>query len=80
MMTGLEELFKNCDQQKLKEALSRAKMLSENPQVQQAMSRVDKQEILEMLRTLGEQDKQKLMQSFFQTNHRELIHLISKLK
>lgn len=79
-MAGMEDFFKGYDQNVVQEALKRAKILSENPKVQEAMARVDKKEIAEMLRNLTEADKNKLMRSVFDPKNRELMDLIQKLK
>lgn len=79
-MAGMEDFFKGYDQNVVQEALKRAKILSENPKVQEAMARVDKKEIAEMLRNLTEADKNKLMRSVFDPKNRELVDLIQKLK
>lgn len=79
-MAQIEDFFKGYDQSRVQEAMKRAKMLSENPQVQAAFSRVDKKEITEMLRNLTEADKNKLMRTFLNSQNRELMDLIQKLK
>lgn len=79
-MAKIEDLFKGYDQQKVQEAMRKAKMLSEHPQVQEAFSRVDKKEITEMLRNLNEADKNKLMRMFLDSKNRELLNVIQKLK
>ncbi len=79
-MAQIEDFFKGCDQSQVQEAMRRAKILSENPQVQEAFSRVDKKEIIEMLRNLTEVDKNKLMRTFLDSKNRELMDLIRKLK
>ena len=79
-MAKIEDFFKGYDQTQVQEAMRKAKMLSENPQVQEAFSRVDKKEITEMLRNLTEVDKNKLMRMFLDSNNREFLNVIQKLK
>lgn len=79
-MAGLEDLFKGYDKSRVEQAMKRAKILSEHPQVQEAFSRVDKEEIAGMLRNLTAADKNQLMNTFMKAQNRELVELLKKLK
>ncbi|MBO5407817.1 MAG: hypothetical protein J6A61_00200 [Clostridia bacterium] len=79
-MAELSELFRGYDEKRLEAAMNRAKLLSENPQVQEAFSRVDREEIVRMLRNFNDMDKNKLMKTFLKSNNQELIRIISNLK
>ena len=80
IVAELSELFRGYDEKRLEAAIKRAKLLSENPQVQEAFSRVDREEIVRMLRDFNDMDKNKLMKTFLKSNHQELIRIISNLK
>lgn len=79
-MAGLEDLFKGYNRSQVEQAMKRAKMLSENPQVQQAFARVDQEDIINMLRNLSSTDKNELMKTFLKSENRELVELLKKLK
>lgn len=79
-MTGWEELFRGMDQRKVKSAMARAKALSENPTVQQAFARMDQEELTNMIRSLSNQDKNKLMQSLFQQKNKDFLKIIEQMK
>lgn len=79
-MAGLEDFFKGYDKARVENAMNRAKLLAEHPKVQEALSRVDKKEITQMLRTLSEEDKNRLMKSFLEMEGREFSELLKKMK
>lgn len=79
-MAGLEDLFKGYDKARVEQAMQRAKALSEHPQVQEAFSRVDKEDITKMLRSMTAADKNQLMNTFMKGQSRELVELLKKLK
>ncbi|MBP3447547.1 MAG: hypothetical protein J6K51_00820 [Clostridia bacterium] len=79
-MAGLEDFFKGYNRSQVEQAMKRAKMLSENPQVQQAFARVDQEDIINMLRNLSSTDKNELMKTFLKSENRELVELLKKLK
>lgn len=79
-MAGLEDFFKGYDKARVESAMNRAKLLAEHPKVQEALSRVDKKEITQMLRTLSEEDKNRLMKSFLEMEGREFSELLKKMK
>ncbi len=79
-MAGLEDFFKGYDKARVESAMNRAKLLAEHPKVQEALSRVDKKEITQMLRTLSEEDKNCLMKSFLEMEGREFSELLKKMK
>lgn len=79
-MSGWEELFRGMDQRKVKSAMERAKVLSENPTVQQAFARMDQKEIADMVRSLSNQDKNRLLKSLFQSKNKDFLEIIDQLK
>ena len=79
-MSGWEELFRGMDQSKVKSAMERAKVLSENPTVQRAFARMDQKEIANMIRSLSEQDKNRLLKSLFQSKNKDFLEIIERLK
>lgn len=79
-MAGWEELFRGMDQETLNRAMTRAKALSENPTVQQAFARLDKQDVSDMLRSLSNQDKNQLLKSLFQSKNKDFLNMIEHLK
>ncbi|MBE7019275.1 MAG: hypothetical protein E7413_05315 [Ruminococcaceae bacterium] len=79
-MSSWEELFRGMDQGKVKSAMERAKALSENPTVQQAFARMDQKEIANMIRSLSEQDKNRLLKSLFQSKNKDFLEIIDRLK
>ncbi len=79
-MAGLEDFFKGYDKARVENAMRRAKLLAENPQVQEALSRVDKKEITNLLRSLSETDKNRLMKSFLEMENQEFSELLKKMK
>ena len=78
-MVGLEDFFKGYDKARVENAMRRAKLLAENPKVQEAISRVDKKEITSMLRNLSEADKNRLMKSFLEIICQNLFMVIPAL-
>lgn len=79
-MGGLEDLLKSYDSNEVQKAMQKAKMLSQNPQVQQAFSRVDQKEVIAMIKNLNEMDKKKLLNSFLKSENQEFLNLIKKLR
>ncbi len=79
-MAGWEELFRGMDPKKVKSAMERAKALSENPTVQQAFSRMDQKDIADMLRSLSNQDKNQLLKSLFQSQNKDFLNMIDRMK
>ena len=79
-MSSWEELFRGMDQRKVKSAMERAKVLSENPTVQQAFARMDQKEIADMVRSLSNQDKNRLLKSLFQSKNKDFLEIIDRLK
>ncbi len=79
-MAEISEIFKGYDNKRIEDAMRRAKLLSENPMVQEAFSRVDRDEIVQLIRNFNDKDKKELMKTFLQSNNQELIRIISQLK
>ena len=79
-MSGWEELFRGMDQAKVKSAMERAKALSENPTVQQAFSRMDQKEIINAIRSLSNQDKNRLFKILFESKNKDFLQAIDRLK
>ena len=79
-MADFSEFLKGYDENRVQDAMKKAKMLSENPRVQEAFARVDKEEIVKVLRNFNDTDKKQLMKTFLNSNNQELIRLIQKLK
>ena len=79
-MAEISDLFRGYDEKRLEAAMKRAKMLSEHPQVQEAFSRVDREEIVKMIRNFNDKDKKELMKTFLNSNNQELIRIIANLK
>ena len=79
-MADMEELFRGMDQRKVKTAMERAKVLSENPMVQQAFAQMDQKEIADMIRSLSKQDKNLLLKSLFQSKNKDFLQMIERLK
>ena len=79
-MADMEELFRGMDQRKVKTAMERAKVLSENPMVQQAFAQMGQKEIADMIRSLSKQDKNLLLKSLFQSKNKDFLQMIERLK
>lgn len=79
-MAGWEDLFKGMDQSRVKSAMARAKALSENPTVQQAFSRMDQKEIMDAIRSLSSEDKNRLLKTLFQSKNRDFLKVIEQMK
>ena len=79
-MAGWEELFRGMDQTKVKSAMERAKAISENPTVQQAFARMDQKEIINALRSLSNQDKNRLLKILLQSKNKDFLQMIDQLK
>ncbi len=79
-MAGWEDLFKGMDQSRVKSAMARAKVLSENPTVQQAFSRMDQKEIMDAIRSLSSEDKNRLLKTLFQSKNRDFLKVIEQMK
>lgn len=76
----LSDIFKGYDPKKVQEAMKKAKMLSQNPRVQEAFSRVDQEEIVHALKNFDDMDKRRVLNTFLKGDNRELIRLIKSLK
>ena len=79
-MAELSDIFKGYDPKKVQEAMKKAKMLSQNPRVQEAFSRVDQEEIVHALKNFDDMDKRRVLNTFLKGDNRELIRLIKSLK
>jgi hypothetical protein len=76
----LENLLKGFDKKKVASAMEKAKSLAQNPDVKKAFSKVNNNEVLNLLSKLDQKDKQQILNSIIKSNGKEVIELINKLK
>lgn len=79
-MKDLENLLKGFDKQKVASAMEKAKVLANNPDIKKAFSKVNNNEVLNMLSKLETKDKNQILNSLLKSNSKEVIELINKLK
>ena len=76
----IEKIFSGIPKDKLEAAITKADMLSKNPEVRNSFSKISENDIKTMLSALSGNDKQKIASALSKGNNKEILELIKKLK
>lgn len=76
----LERIFSGVPKDKLEIAMKKADMLSKNPDVRNKFSKISENDIKSMLSALTGNDKEKFASTLKNSNSREILEFITRLK